>query len=118
MELLERDADLRALASAREEATGGQGRIALISGEAGIGEQHQFFEAERHLVEGIAYAADRDLDRSSHYMGSWLPVTHLCRGRWNEACDIATSLVERPNIATIKQDRSLGCTRPLARQAW
>ncbi|CAN7516731.1 AAA family ATPase [Bosea sp. LjRoot90] len=67
------------------------------------GEQHQFSEAERHLVEGMAYAADRDLDRASHYMGSWLAITRLYQGRWNEACDIATSLVERPNIAAISR---------------
>lgn len=67
------------------------------------GEQHQFSEAERHLVEGMAYAADRDLDRASHYMGSWLAITRLYQGRWNEACEIATSLVERPNIAAISR---------------
>lgn len=67
------------------------------------GEQHQFSEAERHLVEGIAYAADRDLDRASHYMGAWLAITRLYQGRWNEACDIATSVVECRNIAAISR---------------
>jgi len=37
MELLERDAALRALAEGLREAAGGDGRIALVSGEAGIG---------------------------------------------------------------------------------
>src|ERR1700704_520447 len=37
MELLERDHDLQVLAAALAEAIAGQGRIALVSGEAGIG---------------------------------------------------------------------------------
>ncbi|HEY9345120.1 MAG TPA: AAA family ATPase, partial [Inquilinus sp.] len=37
MELLERDHELQALAVALNEATAGEGRIVLVSGEAGIG---------------------------------------------------------------------------------
>src|SRR5882757_8677268 len=37
MELLERDCDLQALADALDAAIAGQGRIALVGGEAGIG---------------------------------------------------------------------------------
>src|ERR1700687_2951012 len=37
MELLERDDDLKLLADALDEAVAGHGRIALISGESGIG---------------------------------------------------------------------------------
>ena len=37
MELLERDHELQALAVALGEATAGEGRIVLVSGEAGIG---------------------------------------------------------------------------------
>jgi predicted ATPase len=37
MELLERDSPLRDLGESLQEATAGRGRIALVSGEAGIG---------------------------------------------------------------------------------
>lgn len=37
MPLLERESDLRLLAAALDEATAGEGRVALVSGEAGIG---------------------------------------------------------------------------------
>ena len=45
MELLERDPALQALANALREAAAGEGRITLVSGEAGIG--------KTSLVEGF-----------------------------------------------------------------
>ena len=65
------------------------------------GELYRFADAERHLEAGIAYTGERDLDYSHHYMSAWLALTRLYQGRWSEASDIATALLERPSVATI-----------------
>ncbi|MGK9170041.1 AAA family ATPase [Inquilinus limosus] len=71
------------------------------------GEQYRFAEAERHLAAGIAYTAERDLDHSNHYMRSWLALTRLYQGRWDEAAEIATALVQRPHVATVSRIMAL-----------
>ncbi|MDR6287680.1 DNA-binding CsgD family transcriptional regulator/tetratricopeptide (TPR) repeat protein [Inquilinus ginsengisoli] len=71
------------------------------------GEQYQFAEAERHLADGIAYTAERDLDHANHYMRSWLALTRFYQGRWDEAGDIAVSLVERPHVGAVSRIMAL-----------
>ncbi len=73
--------------------------IGLANIGGGFGEQHRFAEAEHYLTEGIAYTAERDLDYTNHYMHAWLALTRLYQGRWAEAADIATWVVQRPTSA-------------------
>ena len=70
---------------------------------ASWGEQYRLAEAERHLVEGIAYTAERDLDYANHYMHAWLALVRLYQGRWTEATEIATALVAQPNVSVISR---------------
>jgi len=71
------------------------------------GEQYRFAEAEVHLASGIAYTAERDLDHASHYMQSWLALTRLYQGRWDEAARIATALIEGPHVAMVSRIMAL-----------
>ena len=71
------------------------------------GEQYRFAEAERHLASGIAYTAERDLDHANHYMHAWLALTRLYQGRWDEAAETATGLIERPHVATVSRIMAL-----------
>jgi DNA-binding CsgD family transcriptional regulator/tetratricopeptide (TPR) repeat protein len=71
------------------------------------GETYRFAEAERYLTAGIAYATERDLDASRHYMQSWLALTRLYQGRWTEAGDIAADAVERAQVSTTSRIMAL-----------
>jgi DNA-binding CsgD family transcriptional regulator len=53
-------------------------------------------QAERSLADGLAYAAERDLDTYRRYMVGWLAVTHLYRGRWPEAAAAAADVLRAP----------------------
>ncbi len=52
---------------------------------AGSGEAYQFAIADRFLMEGIAFAQARDLDRLADYMGAWQALVNMYRGRWEIA---------------------------------
>jgi DNA-binding CsgD family transcriptional regulator len=49
--------------------------------------------AERHLVAGIDYAEDHDLDSWRAYMLGWKARLCFEQGRWNEAAELAAGLV-------------------------
>ncbi len=70
---------------------------------ASYGEIHRFADAERHIAQGIAYTAARDLDYATHYMHAWLAVTRLHQGLWSEAAEIATGLLARSNLSAISR---------------
>ncbi len=74
---------------------------------ASWGEQYRLAEAERHLDEGIAYTAERDLDYANHYMHSWLALIRLYQGRWAEAEQIALGLIALPNVSVISRIMAL-----------
>jgi DNA-binding CsgD family transcriptional regulator len=50
--------------------------------------------AELELGAGLAFTADRDLDRVRLYMLAWLAIVHVCRGRWVEAAAAATEVLD------------------------
>ena len=97
----------RGLALARKAGLDAQVGLSYSNLGSCYGEQYRFAEAERHLASGIAYTADRDLDHANHYMRSWLALTRLYQGRWDEAAQIATALVERPHVATVSRIMAL-----------
>src|SRR3989304_4977607 len=59
MELLEREADLQELARAWRDAAAGEGRVALVSGEAGIGKTSlvERFTRERRNSARVLWGA-------------------------------------------------------------
>jgi len=89
----------RSVALARDAGLDSHVGIGFANIGGAYGEQHRFAEAERYLTEGIAYTAERDLDYTNHYMHAWLAITRLYQGRWAEAADIATWVVQRPTSA-------------------
>jgi DNA-binding CsgD family transcriptional regulator/tetratricopeptide (TPR) repeat protein len=50
------------------------------------------------LTAGVAYCIAHDLDSWRHNMEAELVWVHFYRARWNEATDLAASLLARPNL--------------------
>lgn len=71
------------------------------------GEQYQFAKAERLLADGIAFAREREFEFAEHYMGAWLALTRLYQGRWNEAGDLAGTLIASPALSAIARIMAL-----------
>jgi len=97
----------RCLALAR---TGGMHELvglAYLNLGSSYGERYQLAEAEAVLSEGIAYAEDCDLDHSNNYMSAWLALTNLYQGRWSEAGDHATAVINCPNFSLVSQIMAL-----------
>lgn len=81
--------------------------LAYLNLGSSYAEQYRFSEAEGHLVEGIAYTGERDLDHANHYMWSWLALTRLYQGHWSEAAEMAATIIGRPNVAVISRIMAL-----------
>jgi DNA-binding CsgD family transcriptional regulator/tetratricopeptide (TPR) repeat protein len=81
--------------------------LAYLNLGSSYGERYQLAKAEAVLTEGIAYAEDCDLDHSNNYMSAWLALTKLYRGRWSEAGDHATAVINCPNYALVSQIMAL-----------
>jgi DNA-binding CsgD family transcriptional regulator/tetratricopeptide (TPR) repeat protein len=71
------------------------------------GEQYHFAEAERLLGEGIAFAAERDLDQHLNYMQAWLALVHLYRGRLRRASEAALLLLANRDVAAVSRIMAL-----------
>jgi DNA-binding CsgD family transcriptional regulator/tetratricopeptide (TPR) repeat protein len=66
-------------------------------------EYFQFEKAERVLAEGLAFVAERDLDRIHMFMLGWQALMYLYQGRWDEAADLATHVWQNPGRVTSGQ---------------
>jgi DNA-binding CsgD family transcriptional regulator/tetratricopeptide (TPR) repeat protein len=97
----------RGLALARELHRDDLVGLAHLNLGSAYGELYRFSLAERHLTEGIAYSGDCDLDHARHYMCAWLALTRLYQGRWTEAAELATALIERPHVAAVSRIMAL-----------
>ncbi|HKU95681.1 MAG TPA: helix-turn-helix transcriptional regulator, partial [Vineibacter sp.] len=97
----------RSLALAHQAGQDDLVALAYTNLGSSYGEQYRFADAECQLAAGIAYARERDLDYSHHYMCAWLALTRLYQGRWSEASDIATALLQRPSVAAISRIMAL-----------
>jgi DNA-binding CsgD family transcriptional regulator len=80
---------------------------ALLNLGSGSGELMRLREAERWLNEAIAYAAEQELDGSTHYSSAWLALCELHTGRWAEAADRATRIAAIPGTAAITRVMTL-----------
>jgi DNA-binding CsgD family transcriptional regulator/tetratricopeptide (TPR) repeat protein len=63
-------------------------------------ELYQFEAAERVFAEGIAFVAERDMDRLQDFMLAWRALMYMHQGRWNEAVELATSILHDPRRST------------------
>lgn len=81
--------------------------LAYLNLGSSYGEQYQFDKAETLLHEGIAIAEECDLDHSNNYMSAWLALTLLYKGRWGEAGDHATAVVNCPNFSLVSKVMAL-----------
>jgi DNA-binding CsgD family transcriptional regulator/tetratricopeptide (TPR) repeat protein len=81
--------------------------LAYLNLGSAYGEQYQFSKAEAALTEGIAYAKDCDLDHSNNYMSAWLALTKLYQGRWDEASNHATAVVNCSNFSLVSKIMAL-----------
>ena len=97
----------RSLAIAREAGLEVHVANAYTNVGSASGEVHQFRWAERDLAEGIAFCIERDLDMERLYMQAWQALTHLHLGRWSEAADVATTVLQRPGLAVVSRIMAL-----------
>ena len=97
----------RSIALAREQGLDGIVALALVNIGSSYGEQYRFAEAERFLKEGVAYASERDLDHSLHYLLAWLALTQFYQGQWSEAADTAIEVLRSPDLAVVSRIMAL-----------
>ena len=97
----------RSLALARQADLEADVVAALSNLGTAHGEVYCLPPADRYLTEGIAYSAERDLDRWHWYMVAWLALIRLVQGRWTEATDLAGSVLRVPNVTVISQIMAL-----------
>jgi DNA-binding CsgD family transcriptional regulator len=72
-----------------------------------LGEQYHFDLARGYLTDGIAFAAERDIDRHRQYMLAWLALTDLYQGRWSAAADSAAAVLRPAGSAVISRIMAL-----------
>lgn len=97
----------KSVALARDAGLDGIVAVALGNLASAYGELHRFALADHYLLEGIQYCIEHDLDRTRFYMLAWLALSHFYQGRWNEAAEAASAVVQRPNAAAISRIMAL-----------
>jgi DNA-binding CsgD family transcriptional regulator len=60
---------------------------------------YHFAMADRYTSAGTAYAYEHGQERFRRYMLAWQAVTHMRRGRWQDAIELATWVIQRPGIS-------------------
>ncbi|HEV2148468.1 MAG TPA: response regulator transcription factor, partial [Longimicrobiaceae bacterium] len=68
---------------------------------------HRFPQADQYLEQGIGYCAEHDLDSWRLYMLGWLAVSGLHRGRWTEAEEAATAVLQHPRVSSVSRMQAL-----------
>jgi DNA-binding CsgD family transcriptional regulator len=68
---------------------------------SGLGEIRRYPEAERYLLEGIAYGTAHDLDSTRNYCLAWLSRVRFEQGRWVEALEHAEGALAKEGISPI-----------------
>jgi DNA-binding CsgD family transcriptional regulator len=53
----------------------------------------EYAKGERHLIAGMTYSEEHDLDSWQAYMSGWYARVCFEQGRWNEAAERAASLI-------------------------
>ena len=76
---------------------------AYTSLQEGAISQHRFDEAGRYYAEGMAYCEDRELGVFSMCLMGWRAHALLLLGRWDEAEDICTRMLDQPGISPVNR---------------
>jgi DNA-binding CsgD family transcriptional regulator len=97
----------RSIDLAREHGLDGIVALAYVNIGSSYGEQYRFTDAEQFLSEGVAYASERDLDHSLHYLLAWLALTQFYQGRWSDAADTALEVLRSPDLAVVSRIMAL-----------
>ena len=74
-------------------------------------EHYQLQRAEAYLDQGIAFCADRDLDRWQDGLLAWRALVQVFQGKWDTAIETATSIArnaQRTNDAAIAALLAMG----------
>jgi len=74
---------------------------------AASGEVHQWRRAAEYAAVGLAYAAERDLDSHRFYMLAWQALIELQLGRWDQAADIAATVLGSSGATVISRITAL-----------
>ena len=97
----------RSIALAEEHGFDGLVALSLLNIGSSYGEQYRLLQAERFLDRGLAYAQERDLDHSGHYIKAWLALVCLHQGRWSEAADRAGEVLAAGDLAVVSRIMAL-----------
>jgi DNA-binding CsgD family transcriptional regulator len=65
--------------------------------------QHRHADARRHLVTGLDYCLERDLDAWDHYMRGWHATNLLYEGLLDEATAQAEQVLRNPRAAAVSR---------------
>lgn len=94
--------DLEAgLAIARKARLDAEVASLLTNLGSGHGEIYRFGHADRYLSEGLDFTIENDLDGWRWYLTSWLALTRLYTGKWDDAAELAESVIRTPGADTI-----------------
>lgn len=63
--------------------------------------------ANRHLTEGIAYSAEHDDDYHTLILQAWQALAFLYQGRWAEANEAVSKLLQIPNLSVVPRTGAL-----------
>jgi DNA-binding CsgD family transcriptional regulator len=89
------------LALALEESMDEHAARAYTNLGSGLVEKRDYDSAERYLRDGIEFCTEHDLDSWRVYMTAWLARCHFERGRWDDATEAATWVLDRPSVAPV-----------------
>jgi DNA-binding CsgD family transcriptional regulator/tetratricopeptide (TPR) repeat protein len=99
-------ADLKRSLELARDAGWDEGVSAALSNlGSALGEMYLFGSAAAHLQEGIAFAKERDLDTS--YNVSWLALVRAFQGQWEEAAELAGTVIDNPAAMAISRTMAL-----------
>jgi DNA-binding winged helix-turn-helix (wHTH) protein/tetratricopeptide (TPR) repeat protein len=70
-------------------------------------EVYDVHAANRHLTEGIAYSAEHDDDYHTLILQAWQALAFLYQGRWTEANDAASKILQIPNLSVVPRTGAL-----------
>lgn len=93
----------RCIALAQEHGFDGLVALAYLNIGSSYGEQYRLQEAEQFLRLGLTYASERDLDHAGHYISAWLALVCVLQGRWSDAADLASGVLQTADLAIVSR---------------
>jgi DNA-binding CsgD family transcriptional regulator len=97
----------RSMVVAEEHGFDGLVALAYLNIGSSYGEQYRLDQAEHFLRRGLHYANERDLDHAGHYISAWLALISVHQGRWSEAADLASAVLQAADLAVVSRIMAL-----------